>query len=463
MSKPAIICVDDENVVLLSLRDQLTEYLGTEYLIETAESGSEALEIIAELTAENIEVPLVISDQIMPGMTGDQLLTAVHEQHPDTLNILLTGQADTDAVGRAVNNSGLYHYIPKPWEKQALCLTVKEATRRYFQEKQLRDQQQRLEVLYAQAQQEIKERKRMEALLAEANKSLEGKVAERTAELSEALENLKATQNQLIMQEKMASLGMLTAGIAHEIKNPLNFVNNFALLSIELADELAEILDGKLSSLDADLQADVTDLLTNLRENAQYINSEGKRADEIIRSMLLHFRGSSGQVQKTDLNMLLGQAIDLAYHSMRAKDANFNVTIERMFDDTLPQIRVVPQDISRVFLNIINNACYAVHQKNMGSTDPTYQPKITATTRATSAGAEFRLWDNGLGIDAETQKQLFTPFFTTKPPGQGTGLGLSISYDIVVQGHQGSITVETEVGQFTEFIITIPPREISEG
>lgn len=455
MAKATIVCVDDENVVLLSLRDQLTHNLTNQFTIEIAESGQEALEIFEDLHKENIDIPLIISDQIMPGMTGDELLKHIHDRYPETLKILLTGQATTDAVGKAVNNAGLYHYISKPWEEQALCLTVKEAIRRYFQEKQIKEQRQELEQLYAQAQKEIDERKKIEKLLEEANKTLEQKVHERTQKLSQTLEELKSTQNQLIMQEKMASLGMLTAGIAHEIKNPLNFVNNFALLSIELAEDLEALLKNMLMTTTDDIRVEAIDLLENIKTNAVHINDEGRRADSIIHSMLLHSRGASGQVQKSDLNRLIDQAVDLAYHSLRAKDASFNIQVTKIFDDSIPPLAVIPQDLSRVFLNIINNACYAVHQKKLQH-PPSFEPELIIATKNLGTTAEIRIRDNGPGLEPDIHQQLFNPFFTTKPAGEGTGLGLSISYEIVVQGHQGQIEVETELGKFTEFIVTIP-------
>ncbi|MDM8530460.1 ATP-binding protein [Anaerolineales bacterium HSG25] len=459
MEKAVIVCVDDESVVLVSLRDQLRNHLGQTYGIEIAESGEEAIELFSELLEDEIEVPLVISDQIMPGLKGDELLIQLHQYHPKTLKILLTGQADAEVVGNAVNNANLYRYISKPWDEPDLCLTVTEALRRYTQDRRLAKQNKQLQLLYDKAQQEIDERKRFETLLAEANQNLEHKVEERTQELSQALANLKATQNQLIAQEKMASLGTLTAGIAHEIKNPLNFVNNFAQLSIGLADELSELLAEQKPTISPEDWINIHEILTDLKLNAASINEEGQRADSIVRNMLLHSGGTAGEFQETDLNILLDETIQLTYHSIRAKDVTFNINLETYFDSTIEPIPLVIQDISRAFLNIVNNACYAVHDKKM-SQQSHVVPIVRVTTKNLPDYIEVRVWDNGSGLPAEVQDKLFTPFFTTKPAGEGTGLGLSITYDIIVQVHQGKIEVNTELGEFAEFIISLPKQKL---
>ncbi len=268
-----------------------------------------------------------------------------------------------------------------------------------------------------------------------------------------ALAELKITQNQLIHQEKMASLGQLTAGIAHEIKNPLNFVNNFAAMSVELADDLRGLID-KAPFEPAD-RAEATDLVDDLVFNAEQINEAGRRADRIIRSMLLHSRGKLGQRQEIDLNHLIDEAVHLTYHSMRAKDRDFNIIIETDFDPTLQPMPVVPQDLSRVIVNLASNACDATQVKRlMNGVD--YTPLLRIATRNQRDQVRINVWDNGLGMSEETQSKIFQPFFTTKPTGQGTGLGLSISYEIVTQGHRGAIEVVSKEGEFTEFIITLP-------
>jgi signal transduction histidine kinase len=275
-------------------------------------------------------------------------------------------------------------------------------------------------------------------------------------QLNATLENLKATQQQLITQQKLASLGQLTAGIAHEIKNPLNFVNNFAVLSMDLAKELREELEKrKAKSEGRDDFENIEEILDALVQNAEKINHHGKRADGIVKSMMQHARGSSGQRELADINHLLDEAMNLTYHGMRANDASFNITIEKEYDESIGQLEVVPQDLSRVFLNILNNAAYAAHQKKKAARD-NFSPTLSLSTKNLNSKIEIRIRDNGDGIPPDIREKIFNPFFTTKPTGQGTGLGLSISYDIIVQQHRGEIKVETEEGKFTEFAVRSP-------
>jgi len=274
-------------------------------------------------------------------------------------------------------------------------------------------------------------------------------------QINKANSELKAAQAQLVQSEKMASLGQLTAGIAHEIKNPLNFVNNFAELTVDLANELSEELD-KLSELLPDKEKEYLLEITNdIRSNAKKINDHGKRADSIVRGMLLHSRGKSGDKQPTDINALLAEYVNLGYHGMRAQDPGFNIKIESGYDDQVGMVNVVPQNISRVFLNIINNACYSTNQKKKELKDA-YFPVLSVSTKNMDNKVEIRIRDNGKGIPQEILDKIFNPFFTTKPAGQGTGLGLSLSFDIIVQEHRGEMKVESSEGNFAEFIITIP-------
>lgn len=284
--------------------------------------------------------------------------------------------------------------------------------------------------------------------LEEYNRTLEQKVEERTA-------TLKAAQTQLIQSEKMASLGQLTAGIAHEIKNPLNFVNNFSELSIELAGELIEEIDklsGTLDPKDADY---LKGILRDVESNVKKINEHGKRADSIIRGMLLHSRGKAGEMQPTDLNALLAEYVALGYHGLRATDNTFNIKIETEYDPSIGLVNVIPQDISRVFLNLINNACYSTAQKKKELKD-SYFPVLRVSTEKTPDKITIRIWDNGKGIPQAILDKIFNPFFTTKPAGSGTGLGLSISYDIIVQEHHGEVKVDSKEGEFAEFLISLP-------
>jgi signal transduction histidine kinase/HAMP domain-containing protein len=294
-----------------------------------------------------------------------------------------------------------------------------------------------------------------QSALAVRNAKLFEEQRRRERELREANEQLKAAQANLIHAEKMASLGQLTAGIAHEIKNPLNFVNNFATLSIELLDELKEAAAPGIATLDDDVRADIDDTSAMLTGNLEKIAEHGRRADGIVKSMLLHSRGGSGDRQIVDLNGLLEEALTLAYHGARARDQNFNIALERELAPDLAPIEVVPQDLTRVFLNLIGNGFYAATKRKEQVGDD-FKPVLTVTTRDLGDAVEVLVRDNGIGIPPEARDKLFQPFFTTKPTGEGTGLGLSISYEIVTQQHGGTISVASEVGAYTEFTVRLP-------
>ncbi len=276
------------------------------------------------------------------------------------------------------------------------------------------------------------------------------KISSQNIELEKTVNNLKSTQAQLIHSEKMASLGELTAGIAHEIKNPLNFINNFSEVSNELLDEMK-------TELQNDKKDEALEIANNLKQNLEKINHHGKRADSIVKGMLLHSRGTSGEKTPTDINDLLEQYLNLAYHGMRAQNKDFNITIKRDYDKSLEKINVVPQDISRVFLNIINNGCYAANDRKKTSGDD-FSPTIKVSTKNLKDKVEIRISDNGNGVPDKIKDKLFQPFFTTKPTGEGTGLGLSLSYDIVVKQHRGEIKIESKEGEGAEFIIQLPIR-----
>jgi two-component system NtrC family sensor kinase len=293
---------------------------------------------------------------------------------------------------------------------------------------------------------DITERKRSEAAIRAARDAAES-----------ALRELQAAQASLLHAQKMAALGQLTAGIAHEIKNPLNFVNNFAGLSVELLDELKEATTRAIGSSDANERAEIVETIGMLTGNLAKIAEHGRRADGIVRSMLQHSRGGSGERQPADLNGLVEEALNLAYHGARAQDQSFNITMERDLDRNLAPIEVVPQDVTRVFLNLIGNGFYAASKRGRDG-DGTFRPMLKVTTREVGESVEIRVRDNGVGIAAEHREKLFQPFFTTKPTGEGTGLGLSISYEIVTQQHGGTITVDSEVGHFTEFTVRLPRR-----
>jgi two-component system, NtrC family, sensor kinase len=299
---------------------------------------------------------------------------------------------------------------------------------------------------------DITERKRSEAEIRAARDAAEA--ASRTIEA--AYQELKAAQARLIQAEKMASLGQLTAGIAHEIKNPLNFVNNFAGLSVELLDELKETARPAIAGLAEDERADIDEIVGMLTGNLEKIAEHGRRADGIVKSMLEHSRGGTGERREVDLNGLVEEALNLAYHGARAQDQNFNITLERDFAPALAPIELVPQDMTRVLLNLIGNGFYAATKRRRDGAAPDFRPTLKVATRDLGEAVEIRVRDNGTGIPPEIRDKLFQPFFTTKPTGEGTGLGLSISWDIVTQEHGGTIEVDSRLGEFTEFAIRLP-------
>ena len=273
--------------------------------------------------------------------------------------------------------------------------------------------------------------------------------------LEEAHQNLKSIQSQLIQSEKMASLGRLTAGIAHEIQNPLNFVNNFAQLNVELADELEEELEEGLDKQKAEMNEGIGELLSDLRENAQRISEHGHRAENIVKGMIEHFRTQPGLRRLVNVNDLLEEYVNLSYHGFRAKESEFNVVIDREYDAEMDEIELGPREIGRVFLNLLDNAFYVTREKALALNE-SYTPNIIVRTQRFDDAVEICIEDNGTGIDEAAKSKLFEPFFTTKPAGEGTGLGLSLSYDIVTHGHGGSIQVDTEEGKGAVFRVRLP-------
>jgi signal transduction histidine kinase len=294
-----------------------------------------------------------------------------------------------------------------------------------------------------------------QAVIAIENTRLFNEVQDRTRELAKSLDDLRAAQDRLIQTEKLASLGQLTAGIAHEIKNPLNFVNNFAALSAELTHELNEVLAP--AALAEDVRNDVDELTGMLKDNLQKVVQHGKRADSIVKSMLMHSREGGGEYRESDINTLVEEALTLAYHGARAEKPRFDVTLKRELDPAAGSAEVFPQEITRVLLNLVSNGFYAVTRRQAGA-GAGYEPVVTATTRDRGDAIEIRIRDNGTGIPDDVKAKMFNPFFTTKPAGEGTGLGLSMSHDIVVKQHGGTIDVATESGAFTEFTIVLPRK-----
>ena len=269
--------------------------------------------------------------------------------------------------------------------------------------------------------------------------------------VDKALVDLKQTQQQLVQSEKMASLGELTAGIAHEIQNPLNFVNNFSEVSKELLEEMIEEMQkGDVEEVKA--------LADDIIQNLDKINHHGKRADGIVKGMLQHSRSSTGKKEPTDINILADEYLRLAYHGLRAKDKSFNATMKTDFDASITTIDVIPQDLGRVILNLLTNAFYVVNEKKKENIEG-YEPTISISTKKNKDSIEIKVTDNGNGMPDSVKEKIFQPFFTTKPTGEGTGLGLSMSYDIITKGHGGEIKVETKKGEGTEFIIHLPSNK----
>ena len=292
-------------------------------------------------------------------------------------------------------------------------------------------------------------------LLKKENLILEEKVRHRTAQLNKSVEDLRATQTQLIQSEKMASLGELTAGIAHEIQNPLNFVNNFSDVSRELIEELKEERAKGKKERDEKLEEE---LLTDIDQNLEKISHHGKRADSIVKGMLQHSRASSGEKEPTDINVLADEYLRLAYHGLRAKDKSFNAILETDFDKKIGKIAIIPQDMGRVVLNLITNAFHAVQERKKQG-EKGYEPTVGVATKKVGDSVQIAVKDNGNGIPDSVKEKIFQPFFTTKPTGQGTGLGLSMSYDIVTRGHQGELKVQTKEGEGTTFLIVLPLKQ----
>jgi signal transduction histidine kinase len=293
-----------------------------------------------------------------------------------------------------------------------------------------------------------------QAAIAIENVRLFESVEARTRELGRSLEELRTAQDRLVQTEKLASLGQLTAGIAHEIKNPLNFVNNFSAVSVELIDELRQALSE--AKLGDKLRSEVTEIADMLQGNLDKVVQHGKRADSIVKNMLLHSRAGSGEHRPVDINAVVEESLNLAYHGARAEKQGFNITLDRSFDPTAGEVDLFPQEITRVLLNLISNGFYAATKRKDQAGDNGYEPTLAAATKNLGDRVEIRIRDNGTGIPPEVKDKMFNPFFTTKPAGEGTGLGLSISHDIIVKQHAGSIEVDTRPGEFTEFRIVLP-------
>lgn len=399
-----VLVVDDNP----NNRSVLQRHIQTQgHRVTLASNGREALEMM-----EARAFDLILLDLMMPELDGFEVLQRMKAS--STLNttpvIMISALEETSSVVRCIQ-MGAEDYLAKPFDPVLLTARIHAS----LEKKLLRD----------------KERLK-------------------TAELEQAIAELRRTQDQLIVQEKLASLGALTAGIAHEIRNPLNFVTNFASLSLEALVQLKEALtDGNGA------QQEAPEVIEQLQQNLQKIEEHGKRADRIVRAMLMHSRAGSGQMERVDINTILNDSVNLAYHGLRARDPGFNVQIETDLDPALQPVLAMPQNLSRVFINIVNNACYAAHERQTEE-GKQFTPRVMVRSQDKGSAAEVRIRDNGTGIPAEARSKIFNPFFTTKPAGIGTGLGLSISYDIVVREHKGELLVESQPDEFTEFTIILP-------
>ena len=399
-SRGNLLIVDDD----AANRDILKRHLEKqEYSVATARDGQECLELLAAGTFD-----LVLLDVQMPVMDGFEVLKRMrgNAASRETPVVMISALEETASVVRCIQ-MGAEDYLTKPFDPVLLSARIGAS----LEKKRLREEERR-----------------------------------RTEELQAALEELRRTQAQLVVQDRLASLGAMTAGIAHEIRNPLNFITNFAAAAVELVQEI-----GATGSLES---------LPQLVQYVTKIDEHGKRADRIVRSMLLHSRGRQGTPEPVDVNSMLSDCLNLAYHGLRAQDRQFNVRFETTYEQQLPAVPAIPQELSRVFLNIINNACYAAYERKKlegaGFEAVVSVRTASSVNAAVGAGVEIRITDNGAGIPAGVLEKVFNPFFTTKPPGSGTGLGLSLSYDIVVQRHNGTLRAESEPGQGATFVIGLP-------
>ncbi len=387
-------------------RELLSKQLARQgYAVIMASNGREALQLL-----RSHQIDIVLLDVLMPELDGFQTLEIMQadEKLREIPVIMTSASEEYQSLIRCIEG-GAEDYLPKPFDPVLLRARLKNS----FEKKAMRDEQRH-----------------------------------RTEELETAYRDLRNMQGQLITQEKLASLGSLAAGIAHEIKNPLNFVTNFAALSHEMVPELR-------NAFAAHNETEAETLFTELSQNLAKIEEHGKRADRIVRGMLMHARKQSGERESADLNALVTECVQLAFHGLRSQDMTFNSAIDLKLDPAVGKVEIFPQDLSRVFLNLATNAFYAVHERRKAE-GASFSPAVEVSTLSLDGHVEVHVKDNGPGIPPALERKIFEPFYTTKPTGSGTGLGLSISREIVVQEHHGELGLRSQEGEFAEFIVTLP-------
>ncbi|MDB9312616.1 ATP-binding protein [Spirulina sp. CS-785/01] len=443
MSKPVILCVDDEATILESLKIQFKKHLGQDYLIETVDNGPEAIEVCEELQEDHEELPLVICDYYLEGMQGDEILAEIHQRFPKTLKIMLTGKANLEIVESAIKKVRLYRYISKPWETQDLLLTIQEALNSYWQDRQLEMKTEKLVTM----NQELEE--------------LSTKQAELIEDLQEKERKLIQTQLQLIQTEKMSSLGYLISGIAHEINNPVNFIlGNIQHTRDYIQDlvKLGKICESHQSKLPSEVEYFLAEIDFDfiVKDSSKILESMevgASRINDIVLSLNNFSRLDQSDLKLVDVHEGIESTLNIIQKQLKGK--SYNIEIIKQYGN-LPQIECYPRQLNQVFMNILRNSIDALKcQKNN-------EPRITIKTEIIPQEASpnpdilIKICDNGMGMDEETQKHIFDPFFTTKPVGKGTGLGLSISHQIIVKQHGGQICCNSVPQEGTEFIIKIP-------
>ena len=427
-----ILIVDDipTNLEVLS-----TTLMNAGFKVAVATDGESAIEQV-----EYRPPDLILLDVMMPGIDGFETCkrlkaNPVMEEIPI---IFMTALNET--VNKVKGLSlGAVDYITKPIQSEEVLARIKVHLRLQTLTKMLETQNNLL-------QEEVNQRKAAES------------------SLQETLEQLKSAQQQIIVQEKLASLGALTAGIAHEIRNPLNIINNYAEGSVELTDEVVEELNKYTATIDSESFQYIQEVLIDVKENALAIHKHGQRAENIVDNMMQHSRSERGQRQSVAFNTFLAEAVDWAYHSKVARTNSFQVTIETEYDQDVEQLELVPSDLSRALINLLDNAFYAVEAKQQKYLQvdggEAFEPKLSITTKNLGEAIEVRIYDNGIGIEPELKEKIFNPFFTTKQTGEGTGLGLSMTHDIIVKQHRGTLKVETQLGTYTTFIINLPKKAV---